>query len=141
MALALLKRKRDITGFLEHFLMTADKADKDVFTPDALIAYDESVKDMSKKSGIEAFAKVELSLIVKHLSYDGTRNASIAKEAKTKKFSTSAALRKTAGYCIKFNCDPTGCNRVRITCISMFVQPAIQLDTLWIIAPTLSRRN
>ena len=114
MAIALLKRKKDISGYLKHFLMIAEKADKDVFEPKALISYDESVKDMAKESGIGAFAKVEPSLIVKHLSYDGTKNASANKAAKFKKPSNghaSAPRAKTLGYCIKYNMDPSGCPR------------------------------
>ena len=111
MAIALLKRKKDILGFLEHFLLVAEKGDKDVFEPEALINYDESVKDMAKESGIKAFSRVEPSLIVKHLSYDGTRNAANAKAAKSKKFAGAQPARRGAGYCIKHNFDPSGCPR------------------------------
>ena len=85
MAMALLKRGKDITGFLSHFLMIAEKADKYVFEPEALINYDESVKELAKESGIGAFAEISPSLIVKHLSYDGTKNASNAKATQAKK--------------------------------------------------------
>ena len=114
MAMALLKRGKDISGFLGHFLMIAEKADKDVFEPEALINYDESVKELAKESGISAFAEISPSLIVKHLSYDGTRNARSAKAAQAKtKFKPAQAGRKgpAGSYCIKHNFDPSGCPR------------------------------
>ena len=113
MAIALLKREKDISGVLSHMLMIADKADKNVFEPEALISYDESVKEMAKESGIKAFAKIDPSLIVKHLSYDGTKNAKSEKAAVSRKFKPAAGARRApaGSYCIKHNFEPSGCSR------------------------------
>ena len=69
MALALLRRKEDITSLLKHMLM-AEKADMDVLMDDALISYDESIKDQANEYGIKAFKKVDPSIIMKQLCYD-----------------------------------------------------------------------
>ena len=114
MALALLRRKKDIKPLLKHMLLVAEKADTDMFMDEALISYDESMKDLAKESGINAFKKVDPSVIMKHLCYDGTKAAANARRA-------AAATKKPAGakpvtgvgHCIKFNYDSKGCPRGR----------------------------
>ena len=65
MALALLRRKKDIKSLLKHMLLVAEKADSDTFVDEALINYDESIKDRAKESGMKAFKHVDPSIIMK----------------------------------------------------------------------------
>ena len=105
MALALYKKKRDIRGFLEHVILVAEKADGPLFAAEALIQYDESVKQTAKEHGLKSFRKIDPANIVKHLSYDGTL---VAVNAKRNIFSggkkTSVAPQKSAGTAHDFSC-------------------------------------
>ena len=114
MALALLKRKKDIKSFLKHMLLVAEKADSDMFMDDVLINYDESVKDKAKEIGMKSFRKVDPAVIMKHLCYDGTKAAANAKRAAVATSSKKQLFARTAqavGHCIKFNYDSKGCPR------------------------------
>ena len=116
MALALYKREKDIAGVLKHIILIAEKADKDVFEAEALINYDESVKDSAKEDGIKAFSKLDPANIVKHLSYDGTHQAKNGKGAAAAAKRPASAARKSGarkGACLKHNFDPSGCSRGR----------------------------
>ena len=70
------KKERDINGMLDHFILLAEKAEKDVFIDEALLSYDKSVKDWAKEHGLKKFDTLNPSEIVKHLSYDGTKAGS-----------------------------------------------------------------
>ena len=111
MAASLLKRGKDISGFLDHFLMVAEKAESTMFEPITLIGYDESVKESAKELGMKAFSKIDPARIMKFLCYDGTRNAHSAKNAAAKKPSGFKPPPRISGVCIKFNSDPSGCPR------------------------------
>ena len=116
MALALLRRKKNISSLLKHIILIAEKAVPDVFESAALIGYDESVKEMAKECGMSAFKKVDPPTIVKHLSYDGTKGANAAKKGfasrkvgNVKSFAPASGNK--TGCCLKFNFDPRGCTR------------------------------
>ena len=117
MALALYKKKKDIKGFLKHLVLVAEKVDSGHFAPEALIAYDESVKETAREVGIKAFAKVDPSAIVKHLSYDGTLAAKNAKKLAAKKGGQSVqtpkanTASKSSGVCLRHNFNSMGCSR------------------------------
>ena len=108
MALALYKKKRDIRGFLEHVILVAEKADGPLFASEALIQYDESVKQTAKEHGLKSFRKIDPANIVKHLSYDGTQVAVNAKRniQTSKKASNPMAMshQKSAGATHNFSC-------------------------------------
>ena len=84
MSLALLKRKNDIKGVLRHMLFIAEKGDKDVFIDEALIEYDESIKESAKESSAKRF---------------NARKPSMGRPT------------QAVGHCIKFNYDHKGCLR------------------------------
>ena len=65
MARKFYKKERDILGFLDHMILVAEKAERRVFASEALIGYDESVKDSAKEIGLKAFKKVDPANIVK----------------------------------------------------------------------------
>ena len=116
MALALYKKKRDIRGFLEHVILVAEKADGPLFAAEALIQYDESVKQTAKEHGLKSFRKIDPANIVKHLSYDGTQVAMNAKRGiqSSKKAPAPASNQKSAGAshdfsCLKHNFTLGGC--------------------------------
>ena len=113
MALALYKKGKDIKGFLKHLVLIAEKAETGHFDPEALIAYDESVKEAAREMGSKAFAKLDPSAIVKHLSYDGTLAAKNAKKLSAKKAipAKGAPSSKSSGICLKHNFNSLGCSR------------------------------
>ena len=71
------KKERDINGMLNHFILLAKKAEKDVFIDEALLSHDRSVKDGAKEHGLKEFSTLNPSENVKHLSYDGTKAGSV----------------------------------------------------------------
>ena len=106
MALYLYKKKRNITGFLEHVILVAEKADGPLFASEALIQYDESVKLTAKEHGLKSFSKIDPANIVKHLSYDGTQVAMNAKRniQVNKRATGPAPAQKSAGTSHNFSC-------------------------------------
>ena len=111
MALALLKRKKNIKSLLKHMLLVAEKADSDTFMDDVLISYDESIKELAKEEGVKAFKKVDPAILMKHLCYDGTKAAAAAKRLNTNKKAPASKGVQSVGHCLKFNYDPRGCMR------------------------------
>ena len=138
MALALYKKRKNIKGFLKHMIMIAEKADKDMFEPAALIAYDESIKEVARESGSKSFDKVDPAAIVKHLSYDGTRAANSSKASAasfSKKPSANKQGTKTAsGVCITSTQEVV--LRAVLVSKNMFVQHVIAVATLMNLALT-----
>ena len=111
MALALMKRKKDIRGLLRHMLLIGEKAASDMFMDDALLNYDESVKDKAKDMGMKAYRRVDPAAIVEHLSYENTKNAANAKRGGGRKGFVSKTQGQGPGHCLKYNYDPRGCTR------------------------------
>ena len=91
----------------------AEKADKDMFIDEALISYDESIKEQAKESGIKAFKRIDPSVIMKHLSYDGTKVAAAARRSASTKKQGPAGKGggQGFGHCLKFNYHSKGCYR------------------------------
>ena len=114
MARKFYKKERDILGFLDHMILVAEKAEKRVLASEALIGYDESVKESAKENGLKVFKKVDPANIVKHLSYDGTQ---LAVNSRRPNASRTTASRSSASgpnlnhnfACIKFNFTQSGC--------------------------------
>ena len=112
----LYKKDRDILGFLDHMILVAEKAERRVFASEALISYDESVKDAAKENGLKAFAVVDPANIVKHLSYDGTQVAVNSRRSNATRQSSSASKGPNLNHnfaCIKFNFAQGGCKEGR----------------------------
>ena len=106
-------RKRDITGMLDHFILLAEKAEKDVFIDEALLAYDTSVKERAKEYGLKEFDTLKPSEIVKHLSYDGTKAGSTKVSRKAVRQQASGSGNhgggSSSGACLKYNFASGGC--------------------------------
>ena len=107
------KKERDISGMLDHFILLAEKAEKDVFIDEALLAYDNSVKERAKEHGLKEFDTLKPSEIVKHLSYDGTKAGStkVSRKAVRQQASGGQGGGTTSGACLKFNFATGGCRR------------------------------
>ena len=95
-------------------ILVAEKAERRVFASEALIGYDESVKDSAKENGLSAFKKVDPANIVKHLSYDGTQLAVNSRRPNTSRNTSSrgSGSGPTLNHnfaCIKFNFAQGGC--------------------------------
>ena len=121
MALRFYKKDRDIKGILDHIILLAEKAEPGVFESDALIRYDESVKQEAYEHGLDQFKKLDPAAIVKHLSYDGTKSAANSRRASGKRFNSfnkapaapSSGNSGNPGPCYKFNFASGGCRRPR----------------------------
>ena len=113
MVLALYRKGKDVKGFLKHMVYIAEKAEKCMFDPAALIAYDESIKEVARDCGSKSFEKVDPAAIVKHLSYDGTLAAQ--NNAKSSAAMEPAAFKPgskpAGGICLKHNFSSSGCPR------------------------------
>ena len=118
MALRFYKKDRDIKGILNHVILLAEKAEPGVFESDALIRYDDSVKQEAYELGLDQFKKLDPAAIIKHLSYDGTKVAANSRRANGKRFNTVTKTQPSAplsggGPCYKFNFAKEGCRRSR----------------------------
>ena len=118
MSLKFYKNDRDIAGMLEHIILVAEKAETGYFEHDALIRYDESVKQAAYENGLSHFEKLNPAAIVKHLSYDGTKAAANSKRASGKRFNVGGKVQSSgsnstpgSGPCYKFNFASGGCRR------------------------------
>ena len=108
------KKDRDIYGLLDHFILLAEKAEKDVFMDEALLSYDESVKQRAKDNGLKEFSQLNPSETVKHLSYDGTKAGSAKVSRKSARQSSNGQSHgggSSAGCCLKYNFSSGGCHR------------------------------
>ena len=103
MVLALYRKRKDVKGFLKHMVYIAEKAEKSLFDPAALNAYDECIKEVARECGSKSFEKVGPAAIVKHLSYDGTvaaqNNAKSSAAKKPAPFKSGG--KPTSGICLK----------------------------------------
>ena len=75
MSLAFLKRKKNTKGLLKHMLLVAEKTDGDTFIEETLIAYDKNIKEKAKELAMKAFSKVDSTVLMKHLTYEGILRA------------------------------------------------------------------
>ena len=106
----LYKSERDVLGFLDHMILIAEKAERRVFASEALISYDESVKENAKESGLKAFKVLDPANIVKHLSYDGTQVAVNSRRTNSTRQSSTRTPNLNHNFaCIKFNFAQGGC--------------------------------
>ena len=112
------KKDRDLNGLLDHFILLAEKAEKDVFIDEALLSYDNSVKQRAKDNGLKEFSQLNPSEIVKHLSYDGTKAGSTKVSRKAVHQQNQGQGQgqghggdSSAGACLKFNFSSAGCRR------------------------------
>ena len=104
------KKDRDILGFLDHMILVAEKAERKVFSIEALINYDEAVKASSKEYGLRAFKTLDPANIVKHLSYDGTQVAVNSRRPNANRPSATKTPNLNHNFaCIKFNFAQGGC--------------------------------
>jgi len=101
---ALALPNEQLTGYLKHLSFLASKAKTNIFTTEALLAYDRAVHD-SVDRGERIFGHSDPDLATLHLGLDGTHamaRASVDKEKKKKK--TSPSNFHNTGTCTRKVC-------------------------------------
>ena len=97
----------DVTGVLTHLIVLAEKAASGYYRVDSIIAYDRATRMTAAESGISKFSVIDNSLVLQHLCYDASVNASVvAKKGSEKQHKSS----RSGGVCFRFN-KSSGCER------------------------------
>ena len=102
----LLARGEDVSGFVSHLLVLADKAETKFYRSESLVAYDKAVRMAAAEKGLKKFSEVDSTLVMTHLGFDSAVSS-------RKPTSSSTNRVKKTGYCYKFNgsgqCDHQNC--------------------------------
>ena len=105
------KKGKEIGGLIEHLLVMVEKSEKEVYSLESMIGYDDECRDLANEKGVKSFGKIRPTSVLKFLSYDCTNVAKrqAAQKAGNKKPTQPAAK----GCCFGFNgqagCDGVGC--------------------------------
>ena len=117
----------EITAVIDHVELLVEKSSTRIFTLNALVAYDRSVKDRADRKGLRAFGSVENSDILRYLGYDGTVNAQ-KQSTKNNSIGGKSSIVKNANspnVCFAFNraegCKMNPC-RYRHVCSGCGIQ-------------------
>ena len=104
----LMSNGEDITGYVKHLTVLAEKAETRFYRIDSVVAYDKAVRQAAAVDGMDTLKEIDSTLVMKHLGYDaavGNRHQGQATQGLAKP--------KKEGYCYKFNagfpCDSSKC--------------------------------
>ena len=92
----LLTRDEDVSSYVNHLNVLADKAETRFYRSESLVAYDKAVRMAALEKERKKFADVDTTLVMLHLDFDSAvnhRKSTITNIQKTKK----------SGYCFKYN--------------------------------------
>ena len=104
----LMENGEDITRFIKHLSVLADKAETRFYRIDSVVAYDKAVRQAAAVDGMDTLKNIDSTLVMKHLGYDAAvsgRRQGLG--------SVGLVKSKREGFCYKFNagipCDISKC--------------------------------